>query len=248
MLHKLCGTFHLWHNVPSDFFFNHKSFPPALQIRFCGFVVLKTSTLNEIVASRSWEDIMSEFWFYNFQLEAYRLSLSLPEIPSPECLPPGVHRRYNSKKSSTYVQNGTQFSIAYGRGSLSGFISGDTVSVSPRLAHMALERLIAFLQIWAIMPSSLSHYNTCPLLSPFPFPLSPLTSFPASQIAGLAVAGQQFGEAVKQPGITFVVARFDGVLGMAYPSISVAKVVPVFDTAMKAKLLPQNVFSFYISR
>ncbi|XP_078125229.1 napsin-A [Sander vitreus] len=106
-----------------------------------------------------------------------------------------LHHRYNSKKSSTFVQNGTQFSIRYGRGSLSGYISGDTVSV-----------------------------------------------------AGLSVPGQQFGEAVKQPGITFAVARFDGVLGMAYPSISVANVTPVFDTAMAAKLLPQNIFSFYISR
>ncbi|XP_030591526.1 napsin-A [Archocentrus centrarchus] len=105
------------------------------------------------------------------------------------------HHRYNSKKSSTYVKNGTEFAIRYGRGSLSGFISGDSVTV-----------------------------------------------------AGLSVPGQQFGEAVKQPGITFAVARFDGVLGMAYPSISVANVVPVFDTAMNAKLLPQNIFSFYISR
>lgn len=53
---------------------------------------------------------------------------------------------------------------------------------------------------------------------------------------------------MKQPGITFAVARFDGVLGMAYPSISVASVLPVFDTAMAAKLLPENIFSFYISR
>uniref|UniRef100_A0AAX7UCS4 Peptidase A1 domain-containing protein n=1 Tax=Astatotilapia calliptera TaxID=8154 RepID=A0AAX7UCS4_ASTCA len=105
------------------------------------------------------------------------------------------HHRYNSKKSSTYVKNGTEFSIQYGRGSLSGFISGDTVTV-----------------------------------------------------AGLSVPGQQFGEAVKQPGITFALARFDGVLGMGYPSISVADVMPVFDTAMAAKLLPQNIFSFYISR
>ncbi|TNN40965.1 Cathepsin D [Liparis tanakae] len=107
----------------------------------------------------------------------------------------GLHRRYNSKKSSTFVKNGTAFSIRYGRGSLSGFISGDTVSV-----------------------------------------------------AGLPVAGQQFGEAVKQPGITFAVARFDGVLGLAYPSISAANVTPLFDTAMAAELLPRNVFSFYISR
>ncbi|XP_026180501.1 napsin-A [Mastacembelus armatus] len=105
------------------------------------------------------------------------------------------HHRYNSKKSSTYVENGTKFSIAYGRGSLSGFISGDTVS-----------------------------------------------------IAGLSVPGQQFAEAVKQPGIAFAFAWFDGVLGMAYPSISVDKVTPVFDTIMAAKLLPQNIFSFYISR
>uniref|UniRef100_A0A672FPN5 Peptidase A1 domain-containing protein n=1 Tax=Salarias fasciatus TaxID=181472 RepID=A0A672FPN5_SALFA len=120
-------------------------------------------------------------------------------VPSFRCsffdLACWIHHRYNSKKSSTYVQNGTAFSIRYGRGSLSGFISEDTVS-----------------------------------------------------IAGLSVPGQQFGEAVKQPGITFAVARFDGVLGMAYPSISVADVTPVFDTAMAAKLLPQNVFSFYISR
>ncbi|XP_017272177.1 napsin-A [Kryptolebias marmoratus] len=106
-----------------------------------------------------------------------------------------VHHKYDSKKSSTYVKNGTEFSIRYGTGSLSGFISEDTVS-----------------------------------------------------IAGLSVTKQQFGEAVKQPGITFVVARFDGVLGMAYPSISAAKVTPVFDTAMAEKLLPQNIFSVYINR
>ncbi|KAJ8345743.1 hypothetical protein SKAU_G00299360 [Synaphobranchus kaupii] len=106
-----------------------------------------------------------------------------------------LHHRYNSKKSSSYVANGTKFSIHYGRGSLSGYISQDTIS-----------------------------------------------------LAGLALAGQQFGEAITQPGIVFAVARFDGVLGMGYPTISVAAVRPVFDTAMAAKLLPQNIFSFFINR
>uniref|UniRef100_A0A672KHS0 Cathepsin D-like n=1 Tax=Sinocyclocheilus grahami TaxID=75366 RepID=A0A672KHS0_SINGR len=67
-------------------------------------------------------------------------------------------------------------------------------------------------------------------------------------LAGLKVPNQQFAEAVKQPGIVFAVARFDGVLGMAYPTISVDGITPVFDTAMAAKILPQNIFSFYINR
>lgn len=69
-----------------------------------------------------------------------------------------------------------------------------------------------------------------------------------AQVAGLSVQNQMFGEAVKQPGLVFALARFDGVLGMAYPILSVGKVRPVFDSIMAGKLLQQNVFSFYINR
>ncbi|MCJ8749395.1 hypothetical protein PDJAM_G00175910 [Pangasius djambal] len=120
-------------------------------------------------------------------------------VPSIHCsfldLACWLHHRYNSKKSSTYVQNGSKFSIQYGRGSLRGFFSQDTVT-----------------------------------------------------LAGLNVQDQLFAEAVQQPGLVFAMARFDGVLGMAYPILSVGNVRPVFDSIMAAKLLPQNIFSFYINR
>lgn len=155
----------------------------------------------------------------------------------------GFHHRYNSKKSSTYVKNGTEFSIQYGTGSLSGFISGDTVTVSLRNTQsLSLSSLTAFLSFGDhTIPGIPSKHLLC-------IDHSLLFLWHGLQVAGLSVPGQQFGEAVKQPGITFAVARFDGVLGMGYPSISVADVMPVFDTAMAAKLLPQNIFSFYISR
>ncbi|XP_028590226.2 cathepsin D [Podarcis muralis] len=67
-------------------------------------------------------------------------------------------------------------------------------------------------------------------------------------IGDLIVQNQLFGEAVKQPGITFIAAKFDGILGLAYPKISVDKVLPFFDNAMQQALMEKNLFSFYLNR
>ncbi|KAJ3346365.1 Vacuolar protease A [Entophlyctis luteolus] len=65
-------------------------------------------------------------------------------------------------------------------------------------------------------------------------------------IGGADIVGLDFGESVKEPGFTFAVGRFDGILGLAYDTIAVQKVVPPFYAMINQKLLEAPLFSAWL--
>ncbi|XP_062971508.1 renin [Cynocephalus volans] len=119
-------------------------------------------------------------------------------VPSTKCSPLytacEIHSLYDSSESSTYMENGTEFTIYYGSGKVKGFLSQDVVTVG-----------------------------------------------------GITVT-QTFGEVTELPLIPFMLAKFDGVLGMGFPAQAIGGVTPVFDHILSQRVLKEDVFSVYYGR
>jgi len=115
-------------------------------------------------------------------------------IPSKTCSC-GLHSKYDSTKSSTYLKNGTIFKIEYGSGPVAGFLSQDVVSAG-----------------------------------------------------GLVVRDQTFAEVtdVSGLGLAYSIGKFDGILGLAWPTISVDGVTPFFQKLVDEKIITNPVFAFYL--
>jgi len=67
-------------------------------------------------------------------------------------------------------------------------------------------------------------------------------------IGGLQIKDQQFGEATSLPGITFAVSKFDGILGLAFQSISEAGVTPPWYNILNQKLVTKPVFATWLNK
>uniref|UniRef100_A0A8C9SE96 Progastricsin n=1 Tax=Scleropages formosus TaxID=113540 RepID=A0A8C9SE96_SCLFO len=66
-------------------------------------------------------------------------------------------------------------------------------------------------------------------------------------VGGIVITNQEVGLSTNEPGQNFVVAPFDGILGLSYPSISAGGETPVMDNMMQQNLLQADLFAFYLT-
>lgn len=68
------------------------------------------------------------------------------------------------------------------------------------------------------------------------------------QVSSIVDPQQTVGLSTQEPGSVFTYSEFDGILGLAYPSLASPYSVPVFDNMMQNHLVAQDLFSVYLSR
>ncbi|GKV38773.1 hypothetical protein SLEP1_g46647 [Rubroshorea leprosula] len=68
------------------------------------------------------------------------------------------------------------------------------------------------------------------------------------QVGDLVVKDQEFIEATREPSVTFIAAKFDGILGLGFQEISVGNAVPVWYNMVEQGLVKEPVFSFWFNR
>lgn len=79
-------------------------------------------------------------------------------------------------------------------------------------------------------------------------PVSGFQSVDVTSAGGLAVPEQMFAEVVDASGLggAFLAGKFDGILGLAFPILSVNKVPTFFQNLCESKVVSECVFAFYL--
>ncbi|CAK7307852.1 Pepsin F [Vulpes lagopus] len=78
--------------------------------------------------------------------------------------------------------------------------------------------------------------------------MSGFLAYDTIQFEGLVDKSQAFGLSLREPGKFMEYAVFDGILGLAYPSLSLQGTIPIFDNLWKQGLISQELFAFYLSK
>ncbi|NWY58965.1 PEPC protein, partial [Chionis minor] len=78
--------------------------------------------------------------------------------------------------------------------------------------------------------------------------LTVVLGYDTLRIQNIAVEKQEFGLSKNEPTQPFYYAEFDGILGMAYPSLAVGGIPMALQGMLQQNQLAQPIFSFYFSR
>ncbi|NWI29970.1 PEPC protein, partial [Sula dactylatra] len=78
--------------------------------------------------------------------------------------------------------------------------------------------------------------------------LTVLLGYDTLRIQNITVTHQEFGLSSNEPTQPFYYANFDGILGMAYPSLAVGGTPTALEGMLQQNQLTQPIFSFYFSR
>jgi len=81
-------------------------------------------------------------------------------------------------------------------------------------------------------------------------PVSGFESVDTLQTGGLTVLSQEFAQVTDASGLgaAYKLGKFDGILGLAFPVLSVNKVPTVFENMVTQKVVPAGEFSFYLGK
>ncbi|EPS69682.1 hypothetical protein M569_05082 [Genlisea aurea] len=68
------------------------------------------------------------------------------------------------------------------------------------------------------------------------------------RIGDVDIKNQEFIEATSEPSLTFVMAKFDGIVGLGFQEISVGNSTPPWYNMLKQGLVKEPIFSFWLNR
>jgi len=140
-----------------------------------------------------------------------------------------------SPKHGTPAQ---EFDVIFDTGSSNLWLNSDSCGSEGCLIHRRFH------------PRQSKTYKKLPVEMSVQFGTGSIAGFLAQDtftLGPVRVHDQTFGQIKRSTGSVFVTGKFDGILGLSFPSLSAHAYTPVFDSIIKQKLLTSNMFSFYYS-